>query len=148
MATKRAQAKKATAPRKKAGPKTMSVAHKAALEAGRQESRVVRQYLDVIDARQPRRGRQRTAESITKRLTAIEAELDGARSLNRLHLLQEKQDLQADLSRVGGGEDVAELEAGFVEVAKSYSDRKGIVYSTWRDVGVSADVLKRAGVGR
>jgi hypothetical protein len=33
-------------------------------------------------------------------------------------------------------------------VAKSYSARQGISYTTWRDVGVEAAVLKAAGIGR
>jgi hypothetical protein len=43
---------------------------------------------------------------------------------------------------------MAELEAAFVDVAKSFSDRRGIVYASWRDVGVPGDVLKRAGIIR
>ena len=46
------------------------------------------------------------------------------------------------------GIDLDELEGAFVEVAKSYGERKGIAYATWRDVGVSAATLKRAGIGR
>ena len=44
--------------------------------------------------------------------------------------------------------DLTAVEEGFVKAAKSYSERKGISYSTWREVGVSADVLKRAGISR
>ena len=40
------------------------------------------------------------------------------------------------------------VEAAFVDVAKSYSDRQGISYSAWREVGVEASVLKRAGIAR
>jgi hypothetical protein len=35
-----------------------------------------------------------------------------------------------------------------VKVAKSYSQRQGISYATWREVGVEAAVLKAAGVSR
>jgi len=44
--------------------------------------------------------------------------------------------------------DLAALEADFVQVAASYSARKGISYTAWRELGVSADVLKRAGISR
>ena len=148
MATKKTTATKKPAPKKKAGPKSMSNAHKAALESGRQESRTVRQYLDALEANQPKRGRKRTTESISRRLAAIETQLASSRSVNRLHLIQERKDLQAELSRTDGGDDLALLEQNFVVVAQAYGDRKGISYSTWRDVGVSADVLKRAGVNR
>ena len=40
------------------------------------------------------------------------------------------------------------LEVGFIKVAKSYGQRKGIDYGTWREFGVSARVLKRAGIAR
>ena len=40
------------------------------------------------------------------------------------------------------------LEAGFVKIAKSYSNRKGISYTAWRAVGVQPNVLKKAGIPR
>jgi hypothetical protein len=44
--------------------------------------------------------------------------------------------------------DISDLEAEFAKVAKSYSERRGIGYSTWRDVGVDAAALKAAGISR
>ncbi len=44
--------------------------------------------------------------------------------------------------------DMEALEHEFVGVAKSYSDGKAISYSSWRDVGVPASVLKAAGINR
>ena len=44
--------------------------------------------------------------------------------------------------------DLTELENEFVGVAQAYGQRKGISYSSWRDVGVSAATLKRAGISR
>ncbi len=41
-----------------------------------------------------------------------------------------------------------DIEEAFVGVAKGYGERKGISYATWRDVGVSAATLKRAGISR
>lgn len=49
---------------------------------------------------------------------------------------------------MGSGVEISDLEDAFIEVAKGYGDRKGISYATWRDVGVSAATLKRAGVSR
>ena len=40
------------------------------------------------------------------------------------------------------------LEANFIRFAKSYGQRKGIDYSIWRQFGVPARVLKRAGITR
>ena len=44
--------------------------------------------------------------------------------------------------------DLSGLEADFVAVAKEYSQRKGISYAAWREVGVEPAVLKKAGVTR
>ena len=35
-----------------------------------------------------------------------------------------------------------------MKVARAYGERKGITYGTWRDFGVAADVLKKAGIQR
>lgn len=132
----------------KRGPKEMSDSHKAAMERGRAEGRVVRDYLEALRSTKPKRGRKRTAESITARLAKIDDELVDASAIEELQLLQERRDLQAELDSMGSGVDLDELESSFVEVAKAYGERKGIAYATWRDVGVSAATLKRAGIGR
>ena len=36
----------------------------------------------------------------------------------------------------------------FVKVARSYSERQGITYTTWREIGVDAAVLSKAGITR
>ena len=43
---------------------------------------------------------------------------------------------------------MASVEDAFVEVAASYSTRQGISYTSWREVGVPAATLKRAGISR
>lgn len=47
-----------------------------------------------------------------------------------------------------GGVDLARLEDEFVVHAGAYSDTKGLSYSAWREIGVPAAVLKRAGLSR
>lgn len=129
--------------------RTMSEDHKAALAEGRNQSRAVSRYLDALEANRPKRGRKRTAESVKKRLAAVEAELRTAGGLQRLSLLQERRDLEVELAGMSaGGPDIAALEKEFVKVAKAYSERKGISYGAWREFGVPADVLKRAGISR
>ena len=130
-------------------PKALTPEHKQAMTAGRLEGQAVKAYLDALEQHRPKRGRKRTAESIAKRLAAIESELADASSLQRLQLLQERRDLQAEQAQMSGNStDVGELEAAFVKVAKPYSARKGIAYATWRELGVPADVLTKAGVTR
>lgn len=138
MATKSASSTKSS----------MSDDHKAALAQGRHESRVVRDYLEALRSSKPKRGRKRSADTIQKRLGKIEAELAAADPLTELLLLQERRDLQDEFEALGNGADVNAAENEFVKIAKSYSERRHISYATWREVGVDAAVLKRAGIPR
>lgn len=127
---------------------TMSAEHKAALAEGRTEGRVVREYLEAIRSSKGKPGRKRTAESVSKRLTTIGAELATASPVRELELAQERIDLERELAEMANRVDPKSLEAKFVEVAAGYSTRKGISYGAWRAVGVDAAVLKKAGIGR
>lgn len=128
----------------------MTEEHKAALSAGRMQGAAVRRYLDALDANKPKRGRKRTPESIQKRLEAIESKLSTGNSLVRLQLLQERSDLQKELKVMSSSEpvDLSSLEEEFAKSAAEYGRRKGIGYDTWRSAGVSAAVLKKAGITR
>lgn len=126
----------------------MSDSHKAALAEGREQGRAVRRYLEALEAHKPKRGRKRTPESIDRRLGVIEAELPDADPLTRLHLEQEKANLQQELTSSQGSVDLESLEEAFVEAAKPYGERKGIAYTTWRKLGVDASVLRTSGIRR
>lgn len=127
---------------------TMSDEHKAALAEGRNQGRAVRNYLDALESHRPKRGRKRTRESIDTRLEAIEAEIGTANSVKRLQLIQERLDLTAERDADTEVVDLTELEAAFVAAAKPYSERKGISYAAWRELGVPAPTLKAAGITR
>jgi hypothetical protein len=126
----------------------MSDQHKAALAEGRNQGRSVRRYLEALDAHKPKRGRKRTPDSMQKRLAKIETELVSADPLRRLQLIQERIDLHTELESAGAKVDLTELEQEFVDAAKAYSERKKISYAAWRELGVEAAVLKRAGISR
>jgi hypothetical protein len=126
----------------------MSEDHKAALAKGREEGRIVRRYLEALESTKPRRGRKRTPESIRKRLVSIDNSLATADPLAKLHLVEERQRLESELSHTGETVDLAALEKSFVKVARVYGERKGISYSAWRTVGVSASVLQQAKIPR
>ena len=126
----------------------MTDEHKAALERGRAEGRVVREYLEGLRVTKPKRGRKRTPESIQAQLAQIEIDLAAASAIAELELVQKRRDLQAELEAMDTGIDMAALEAAFVEVARSYGERKGISYASWREVGVPAATLTRAGIKR
>ena len=138
----------ASTPPKSRKKAPMSADHKAALAKGREEGRIVRRYLEALESTKPRRGRKRTPDSIRKRLGTIDAALATADPLARLHMVEEKQRLEAELAHSGDTVDLAALEKGFIKVARIYGERKGISYSAWRTVGVSASVLQQAKIPR
>lgn len=125
----------------------MTQAHKDALAQGRREARAVKSYLEALGARRP--GRPVTVESVKKRLEGIEQKIaEEENELKKVDLIQSRLDAEEQLAELQDAPDVDALEQGFVEVAKSYSERKGISYSAWREAGVPASVLKEAGVPR
>lgn len=126
----------------------MSAEHKQALAVGREQGRAVRRYLEALEAHRPKRGRKRTPESIQKRLADIESRLETADPLTRLQLVQERMNLQNELAAKSEAVDLSELETEFVKAARAYGERKGISYGAWREAGVDASVLKRAGIRR
>jgi hypothetical protein len=71
-----------------------------------------------------------------------------ASPLLRLQLVQERMDLEKEAAQLGASIDLSSLESAFVKTAKKYADRKGISYAAWRQLGVSADTLKKAGITR
>ncbi len=126
----------------------MSDSHKAALAEGREQGRAVRRYLEALELHRPKRGRKRTQESVQKRLDAIEEKLPSADPLTRVQLIQERMDLTAELAAGQNVVDMSGLEDGFVSAAADYGRRKGITYAAWREAGVDAGILRRAGIGR
>lgn len=128
--------------------RAMSDAHKAALAEGREQGRAVRQYLQALELARPRRGRKRTPEKMKARRAAIDEALATADPLSRVHLAQERLDLEAHLVGVDDQVDLATLENDFIAVASTYGRRKGISYAAWRAVGVEPRVLKAAGIPR
>ena len=125
----------------------MSAEHKAALAQGRREGRAVKHYLESLGSRRP--GRPVTPERLREKIVTLEERIAAATDpLKALEMRQERLDAQAALERAEAAEDFSALEAAFVEHARSYSARKGISYSAWREAGVPAEVLRRAGISR
>lgn len=126
----------------------MTDSHKAALARGRNESRAVSNYLKALDTNKPRRGRPRTVETVEARLAAVEQAIPEASPIEKLNLAQERVDLLAERDRLADAPDLTAVEAEFAKHAKGYSERKGITYGVWRQSGVPADVLAKAGITR
>lgn len=129
-------------------PDTMTNQHKKALAEGRRQGAIARRYLEALAAR-PKRGRKRTPESVQKQLDNVVARLaEETDRLKLLELMQQEIDLTAELEQMERATDIAEIEAEFVRIAAGYADRKGITYRAFREVGVPAATLHRAGIKR
>ena len=137
-------------PAKKSSPQTstMSTSHKKALANGRTEGRIIREYLEIVEAIKPKRGRRRTPESITKRLAVIATELKTADPVTKVRLIQERLNLRTELAGMKTKTEVVTAETRFIKVARSFSERNDITYDAWREFGVTPAVLKRAGIER
>ncbi len=135
-------------PRKRTAKSALSNEHKDALAAGRRQSHAVRRYLIALEQNKPQRGRQVSVESLQERLAEVETRIANADPLQRVHLIQERRNLERRLATRSEEveDDLPSLEEAFVEVAAEYGERKGIDYATWREAGVSADVLSQAGI--
>lgn len=120
----------------------MSEDHKAALALGRREARAIKAYLDAFASRKP--GRPVTREGLKSRLKAVNEKLSHENNpLKRVEPLQKKIDLEAEIADLDDAIEIDELEAEFIVHARAYSERKGISYTAWRDLGIPAATLNR-----
>jgi len=124
----------------------MDAEHKAKLAQGRNDARAIKNYLEFLETHKPKRGRKRTTETINKRLQVIDETIDDAGVLQRLAMLQEREDLAKELAAMAEQPDGSEFEAAFVEAAGRYAAAKGLSRASFRQMGVSADVLRQAGI--
>lgn len=131
------------------GRKVLSESHLAALAVGRDDSRVVRRYLDAMTHR-PGNSRHRDPDFLRRKLKRLdEAIPEESDLLVRLSLIQQRLTAAKELDALGDApEDLGALEEEFLAVARRYGERKGISYQAWRTIGVTADVLRRAGIPR
>jgi hypothetical protein len=133
---------------KRRGPRKMTTTHKAALARGREMSTIVDRYLSVVNVPK-KRGRRVSPAVLRKRLTAAEATRKSSTGVAKVLAAQEVRDLRARLAETSGdGTNAKTLEASFVKVARQFSVNRGISYAAWRDAGVPAAVLQRAGIAR
>ena len=128
----------------------MSDEHKAAIAAGRIEAAAVRDYLDALETSKPKRGRHVSPETLAARKADIDSQIAAGamKPIKRLELMQDRRDIDKQLAELQAEPDMGAVEAGFITQAASYGNRKGIAYATWREIGVSAELLARAGITR
>ncbi len=122
--------------------------HKEALAKGRRQARAVRAYLQALETgQQP--GRPVDRHAVAKRIEQLQAEIYQETSpVKRVELIQRRIDAERQLVQIEDQANHQELERGFVEAVQEYSERRGITYSAWRELGVPASVLREAGVSR
>ena len=85
-----------------------------------------------------------------QRLAEARIKAKSATGVDKVLAAQEVRDLQTRIANmsVAVGGDIKSLEAAFVKIAKRFGENRGIGYGAWRDAGVPAVVLKKAGVAR
>jgi len=137
-------------PARKAGGRVLSAAHKKALAEGRSMSATVDRYLSALNAPKPR-GRKVTVDAMRARLAAKKAEAKTAIGVTKVLALQEARDLEPRIAAAqngGASVNLKALETAFIKVAKQFSEARGVGYGAWRDSGVPAPVLAKAGIAR
>jgi hypothetical protein len=126
----------------------MSAEHKAAIAQGRRETKAIKAYLEAISVPR-RRGRPITPETLETKIADLDQRIrDEDNPLARVELFQARLDAQEALDQLTATVDLHALEVGFIEYAGSYSERKGLTWPAWREAGVSAEVLRAAGIKR
>ena len=126
---------------------SMNEEHKQALAEGRRQARIIKRYLEALNSRQ--RGRTSDPMKIQAKIKDIEAQIEKEEDpLKRVELHQRRLDTEEALGAGQGVAKIADLENEFAEYVKDFSERKGLTYSAWREVGVPAKVLREAGVPR
>jgi hypothetical protein len=120
--------------------------HKAALAQGRAEARAIKAYLAVATTPK-KRGRPVTRASLEDRIATLDKKAQTEEDpLARVELIQARIDAQKSLDDLGTAADLEALESGFVKYAADYSDRKGITWTAWREAGLPAATLRKAGI--
>lgn len=126
----------------------MSDEHKQALAEGRAQGRAVRAYLEALEADR-RTGPRTDPEALQRKIDDVQTQVDSEPDpAKRLELVQKRIDLEQKLAQAEEAADIEQLETDFIDAAAPYSERKGISYTAWRELGVPAAVLKKAGVKR
>lgn len=119
--------------------------------ATRGDEELVRVYLQALRDQRPRRGRPKDPARIERQLRetdeAIEQADQASDPIRKLMLVQKRVELRAELEQVRR-QSLPALAEDFVGIAGRYSARRGISWTAWRELGVPASVLERAGIRR
>lgn len=123
----------------------MSQDHKQALLQGRKEAKAIKAYLATLQQKRP--GRPATRESLEAKLADLTKRVEKSEDpLATVKLIQARIDTKHALEQLSRAEDFDRLTADFVANVASYSERKGISYTAWREFGVPAVTLREGGI--
>jgi len=136
---------------KKHQRRVLSAEHKEALSIGRFQSAAVRKYLEIALVDKPKRGRKRTAASITLQIERLTKIIDSPSTdvIAKLKSLSNRAKLQDELAKIKNVTDAErrnEIEALFILHAKTYGEAHGIQKKTWLEIGVDPKILAKAGI--
>ncbi len=129
--------------------RTIDEATKKAMAQGRERSRIVDLYLKALDehkwfGRGP--SQQTDPHEIESELARLEDEKSLAQGSAKLFLIQEQNNLKAQLDALNSTGEYKRLEAKFISIAKQFSIDRKISYDSWREVGVPVRILNKAGM--
>ena len=111
----------------------------------KQQSKQVTDYLRAI--RDANRGGM-TDEMLAKKIATTERALARAEASGNLANELQYTARLYNLRKMSGNGRLEQLRDAFVAHAAEYSQDKGIPYVVWRQFGVSASVLRDAGIAR
>lgn len=140
---RRGRPRTAVAPSPQATPQSPTLA---------QARRAVTAYLLSLEARS-KRGRPlmsldrlETLLAEAERRRRVAVGMDRLVAIQRCHELRDR--IEAARAAANGTDERERAEAAFVAAAKVVADAEGISYGAFRDAGVSAAVVKAAGISR
>jgi uncharacterized coiled-coil DUF342 family protein len=120
--------------------------HKEALARGRRQAKAVRGYLEALNVD---RRKVSDPDDLRKRVDGLQQKIaEEDDPVNEVELIQKRLEAEAQLEDAQEAPDFEELEKEFKKAVRGYSERKGITYYAWREIGVPAGVLRDAGVPR
>ena len=127
----------------------LSSEEKQRMAEGRSHSRVVERYLrEIATGKYHKRGpRKNDPEAIKAELAELNAKIASSPpGVEKLVLVENRRKLEQILAGRAENEAFDELENKFLGIAKVFSDTRGISYESWREMGVPARVLIKAGI--
>lgn len=143
QSTRKKPSKRTT--KKAVGPSRNAARKKVLLDA-KAEGTNVSNYLRALQSKKS--GRKRNPDVVVKRIASLQESVKTTTGIRQLLAVQKIRDLRRDLENVSDAGNFAAFEKQFIACAASYSKRRGVEYGTWREVGVSAAVLRAAGISQ